>query len=159
VHVQYSNATPAAAIGRHVTSVLNQIGYHADLTLTSDPPGLVRNIGPSSPFNVTGTGWQADYPSITQYYTPLISCEAGSYLAGICNPALDKLAQQAIQTSASDPAGGLRLWQQLYQKLDADARIIATVSGQPGNVFISPRLRNYVVSPVQGVQLDQMWTQ
>ena len=159
VQVQYSNATPAAAIGRHVTSVLNQIGYHADLTLTSDPPGLVRNIGPSSPFNVTGTGWIADYPSITQYYTPLISCEAGSYLAGVCNAALDKLAQQAIQTSASDPAGGLRLWQQLYQKLDADARIIATVSMQPGNVFISPRLRNYVVSAVQGVQLDQMWTQ
>jgi peptide/nickel transport system substrate-binding protein len=101
VHVYFSSHQPFAQIGRHVAGVLNEIGYHATLTL--EDPYHYQVHDARRPVNIEGFAWAPDFPSISQFYYPMVSCQPGSLLPMACDPRLDKLAAHATQTQQTDP--------------------------------------------------------
>jgi YVTN family beta-propeller protein len=159
VHVYFINKAPFTQLGAYVTDVLNQIGYHATLTLednyqadTYDPK--------TRPVNIEGETWFPDFPSESQFWLP-VTCEPPSYLTALggCNPQVDAAANTALAAQATNASAAQVDWQHVYSLMDSDARLIP-LDVPPGvNLFVSPRVGNPDVTPNSDLEalLDQFW--
>ena len=155
VRVYFYNCCRFVQIGRYVTSVLNRIGYRAQLVLESEP-ALSRYDAHSRPADVEGDQWLPDFPAISQYYQPVLSCADGQVAVFVCNPALDGVAAAASRTQADDPGAGQRAWQALYADVVRDARVVVNSTVQWNDVFEAPRVGNTHWSPFIGLLFDQL---
>ncbi len=161
VHVYFLNQAPYAQIGAYVTDVLNQIGYHATLTLQDNYDPSVYDPT-TRPVNVEGETWFPDFPSESQFWLN-VTCSPPSYLAalGTCNPAVDNAAATALAAQAANPSVAQLDWQHVYSLMDLDARLIPLDIPPGVNLLVSPRVGNPEVTPntVLEALLDQFWVQ
>ena len=155
VRVFFVNYGHFRRIGEHVTDVLNRIGYKAHLTL-QDNYDPTRYDAHTRPVNIEGYQWWPDFPAISQFYTPLLSCTGQLTQLG-CNPALDRAASSALQTQPTDPGAAQRTWERVYSSADRDARLIANSTALAAAVLESPRVGNTHWNPFSGLVLDQLW--
>ena len=159
VHVYFLDRRPYAQLGTYITEILNQIGYHAVLTLEDSYRANTYNPK-TRPVNIEGETWVPDFPSESQFWLG-VTCNPTSYLAqlGTCNPKIDAAAAAAIAAKATNPSVAQLDWQHVYSLIDADARLIP-LDVPPGvNLLVSPRVKNPVVTPNAGLEalLDQFW--
>ena len=159
VHVYFLNRSPYAQLGKYVTEVLNQIGYHAILTLQDNYADSVYDPK-TRPVNIEGETWFPDFPSESQFWLP-VTCNPPSHLAalGSCNPTVDAAAGVAFAAQATNPSLAQLDWQHVYSLMDTDARLIP-LDVPPGvRLLVSPRVANPEVTPnsVLAVLLDQFW--
>jgi hypothetical protein len=61
VHLYFINKAPYTQVGAYVTDVLNQIGYHATLTLEDNYQAGVYDPN-TRPVNIGGQTWVRDFP-------------------------------------------------------------------------------------------------
>ncbi len=161
VHVYFVNKPPFIQLGKYVAEVLNQIGYHAILTLEDDYDATVYNPK-TRPVNIEGETWFPDFPSESQFWL-IVACNPPSDLAalGSCNPAVDSAADAAFAAQAANPSLAQLDWQHVYSLMDTDARLVP-LDVPPGvSLLVSPRVGNPEVTPSSALEalLDQFWVQ
>ena len=116
----------------YVTQILTDLGYRAT-QVTEKQFGMGLYDEKTRPMNVEFEPWAPDFPSPSQYFTPILAC--GSVVPGSeynpvwtqqCNPTFDGLAQEAQSRRATDPGAAQRAWESLYKKVDEDADLSPT---------------------------------
>jgi YVTN family beta-propeller protein len=157
---------PLLAAGmRHVVVALNQLGYRARLALyKKERPDYFSYLADSrSRFQAAFGGWVADVPNAANFLVPRYACKAfvpasatNVNVDEFCDPAIDRLTEQAAQTASSSRAEANRVWASVDRHIIDAAPWIGLVT--PSWVdAVSPRVHDYVRNSVLGVLFDQMW--
>jgi peptide/nickel transport system substrate-binding protein len=159
VHVYFRNFAPFAQLGTYVTEVLNQIGYHAELTLEDDYRADVYNPK-TRPVNIEGETWFPDFPADSQFWINE-TCDPAAFLHQLdtCNPAVDADANTALAAQQTDPSTAQLDWQRAYALMDADARLVPMDVPPSVDLLVSPRVGNAQLTPSSALEalLDQFW--
>jgi YVTN family beta-propeller protein len=150
---------PRAAV---LASTLHSIGYRATVKVL--PEGGASMADSRSNIQIASAGWGADYPQPANFYTNLFSCESfvpasenlNENWSEYCNPALDKLAHQAIALQTTNPSAAVQAWIRVDRKLTDEAPVVATDNPRRV-VLVSARVGNYQDNPYYGPVLSQMW--
>jgi YVTN family beta-propeller protein len=156
------NDAPGRAVGSYLVGLLDELGYRASLHAVSDATFWSALENPRLKIQVSiGAGWDADFPSPSTFFGPLLSCQsaadpATNNFAGFCDPRVDTLASQAQAAQLTDPAAARRLWAQADRIVTDQAPYVPILNVSNAG-FISSRTRDYQASPVYGPLLDQMW--
>jgi len=152
---------PSAGVaqGRFMVRLLNSIGLRARLKVVDITKGIgayFDAIGnPSTRPQIGYTGWIADYPSVTGFMPPILSC-ASHNVSRFCDHAVDRLFAKAEAAQAENPAAAPALWQQAERAVLLQAPIVPTDNGE--NVaFVAKHVGNFQYHPEWGVLLDQLW--
>lgn len=158
---------PNAEQGRYLASVLDSLGYKAQVKSVSLTAGLGyfgKIMDSRLRIQAGYVGWTAEYPSAVDFFRPLFSCRAfvpgdpqqNTNAAGFCRPSIDAQMDHAAAVQAQDPPAGTVLWQRIERKLLAQAPMVPTSNVR--NVdFVSKRLGNYQYNPQWGLLLAQTW--
>jgi peptide/nickel transport system substrate-binding protein len=151
---------PSAGVpqGRFMVRLLNSIGLRAHLNVVAIASGIdayFNSIGnPNTHPQIGYFGWIADYPSVTGFLPPILSC-ASHNVSRFCDPAVDRLFAKAEAAQAEDPATAPALWQQAERAVLLQAPIVP--ADNPESVaFVAKRVRNFQYHPEWGVLLDQL---
>ena len=140
--------------------LLNSIGLRARLKVVDITKGIdayFNAIGdPSTRPQIGYTGWIADYPSVTGFMPPILSCNSHSNVARFCDQAVDRLFVKAEAAQATDPAAAPALWQQAERAVLLQAPLVPTDNGE-SVAFVAKHVGNFQYNPEWGVLLDQLW--
>jgi ABC-type transport system substrate-binding protein/class 3 adenylate cyclase/DNA-binding beta-propeller fold protein YncE len=145
----------------YITSVLNEIGLRAELTVVSldryfgtlyggQPPGV------GGPPQTYLSGWISDYPGGGDFIETQFTCGGGVNVSGYCNRRLDRLIEQAKALQATDPAEANRTWTQVEHALVRDA-VWAPLSNPVTTHAFSSSVENVQIHPQWGPLLSRMW--
>ena len=160
VHVYFVNQPQFAQLGAYVTDVLNQIGYHATLTLEDNYQASVYDPK-TRPVNIEGQTWFPDFPAESQFWINEICDPSAQYTAELdtCNPQVDALANTALTAEESNPSAAQLDWQKAYALMDSDARLVPLDTPPSVNLLVSPRVGNVELTPSSALEalLDQFW--
>ncbi len=159
VHVYFVNHAPFAQLGAYVTDVLNQIGYHAKLTLEDNYQANVYDPK-TRPVSIEGETWFPDFPAESQFWlNQTCNPSAMFYQLGTCNPQVDAAATTALAAQDSDPSAAQLAWQHTYALMDADARLVPLDTPPSVDLLVSPRVGNAGLTPSSALEalLDQIW--
>jgi ABC-type oligopeptide transport system substrate-binding subunit len=142
-------------------SVLTDIGYNADIKEYEAKPENLAHFGaPNHRAQVSYGGWEADFPSPSNFYYnghDCASATAGGWgFATACDPALDTVAKKAVALEASNPSEAVRLWADIDHKL-VDLSFVVPLANDATPTFVSKRVGNYQSSQFNGPVLSQMW--
>jgi YVTN family beta-propeller protein len=150
-------------IGTFTVSVLRELGYRATLHMASHNAVVQATSNSQRRIQATGSVWFADYPSASDFLDLFFRCSAfrlddpaatrnGSFF---CDPAADRLMNQADNEQATDPQQAATTW----AKADRAVTYAApwTILANLNNIdFLSTRVTNYQYNPFLGVLLDQL---
>ncbi len=166
VTLLYSNQGapfPSPATGRYLVSVLDQLGYHASLRVTSLGAYYSR-LGDSRDRVQAGFfPWYQDYPAPSDFIDPLFTC--GSFLPGtpgninvaeFCDPRIDTQAGQALALEVRDPAAAAGRWAAIDREL-VDKAPWAPLYNPRDLTVLSARAGNYQFHPYWNLLIDQLW--
>jgi YVTN family beta-propeller protein len=161
-------ADPGAATGRYLARVLeNGLGYHVTFhNFGSDFDASFRMVKDSSNgVDVGAWYWVPDIPVPSNYFVPLLSCDAfvpnsldNGNAAGFCAPAIDAEMTRASRLLAQDPSAGVALWADIDRKVTDRAPWVPLVTQQRVEI-VSSRVGNYQRNPQWGTLLSQLWVQ
>ncbi len=111
------------------------------------------------------TGWTADYPAASDFFTNLFSCasfrprdpNANSNFSEFCNPRFDTLIARASARQVSDPSAGRELWARVDREVVDQAPWVPLFSPTQFDL-LSKRVGDYQYSDSGfGMLLDQLW--
>ena len=147
--------------GSYLVGVLRQLGYRARLRAFR-PGTYPQALAQSGRTWQVGTiGWNADYPSPSAFFTPLLSCasahhpDLGVNTNGFCDPRIDDQITRALVLQTTDPQAAATLWSKVDHAVVDEAPWIAYANNE--NVdFVSKRVRNYEYNPQWGLLFDQI---
>lgn len=146
-----------AAEARYLAGLLRELGYQATTRISSPEAWLRDAYGPDEtrdPVQIGLTGWLIDYAAPSTYFDQL-RCGARDP-SRHCDPATDRLMDEALARQAVDPAAADALWSEVDRRLTDRAAWIAY--GTPRLLrLLGPRAGNYQAHPVWGTLLDQLW--
>jgi peptide/nickel transport system substrate-binding protein len=150
----------ARAMGRHITTVLRDLGFRSRLRVFDDQSlTYPAAVDPRQRAQIGITGWIADSLVPASFLRQLISCDAyapgdagSSNLSRFCDPALDAAIGRA---EAAGPAAG-GAWQQIERRIADQAPVVPLLNPR-WVVVTSPRVGNVQLHPLTGVLLDQLW--
>jgi YVTN family beta-propeller protein len=147
----------------YFVGLLTTLGYKVTVRTVPPKPGPFGPLDfyrdPANRAQVFyALGWEGDFPSPDNFYTPRFSCSGSANFSGFCDPAIDRLASQARKLDVTDPADANQVWQQIDRRVtDASPDIFTTTF--KADALISPRLRNYTRTPIGYLIFDQMSVQ
>jgi peptide/nickel transport system substrate-binding protein len=156
-------ATPLTAPGmRSVVAALNQLGYHAKLSVYEKSDYFEYLDDSRNRYQAAFGGWVADIPNADNFFGPF-TCKAfvraspdNTNIPEFCDPVLDRLRAQAVRAETVSPGSAADLWAAADKRLVDEAPWIGLVT--PSWVdAVSPRVHNYERSSVIGVDFGQMW--
>lgn len=151
------------SIGEYLQSVLNQIGYQADLKTLSENIEFTYIQNTDHKVQISLTQWYEDYPAASDFLNVLFGCsdfhpgsDSSVNIAGFCDKAIDAQMQKAEDLMGTNPSAGNKLWGQIDQQIMAQAPAAPLFT--PNLVdFVSSRVGNYVYSNVFFMNQDQLW--
>jgi YVTN family beta-propeller protein len=151
-------------VGRYFVSVLEDLGYRAELHLVEDPGEFFGAVLDSrNEVQAAGFWWESVEHSAAKFLQ-LVSCDGfvpekpdlNINDAAFCDPEIDAQMERARQVQLSDPAAAGPLWAEIDRAVVDQAPWVAVVT--PGGIdFVSGRAGNYQRHPVWGLLLDQLW--
>jgi peptide/nickel transport system substrate-binding protein len=140
------------AIGTYMQSVLTDLGYDVSLKVIAEGIEFTYIQNTNNKVQISSTDWYQDYPSPSDFLGILFSCsayhpgsDASINIAGVCDPALDKIMTQALDLTLSDPKASAKLWADADKKV-VDAAYFAPLYNPKHVDFISKRVKNFVFS-------------
>jgi peptide/nickel transport system substrate-binding protein len=154
-----------AANGAYVVSVLRSIGLGARLDVVSPPTKYYATVlSGRQDFQTASAGWFADFPSPSQFFTPLLTCASARHSAtggnfnpsAFCDPRIDRKITQAQALQASDPQAAAALWSTIDRQAMQQAPWVP-VDNQEQTDLVSRRVGNYQYNTEWGPLFDQMW--
>jgi YVTN family beta-propeller protein len=147
----------------YLVSVLKSLGYKARLKKFKTRDEYRTAVLSGRRYQTAPIGWFADYPSSSQFFTPVFTCATAHQplnvnfnLAGFCDRLIDREIDRATTLQINDPLAAAALW----SKLDRDVMHHAPwvpVGNRWEVDFVSRRVGNYQYNPQWGALLDQMW--
>jgi YVTN family beta-propeller protein len=150
-------------IGSFTVSVLRELGYRATLHMASHNAVVQATNNSQRRIQATGSVWFADYPSASDFLDLFFRCSAfrlndpaatrnGSFF---CDPAADRLMNQADNEQATDPQQAATTWTKADRAVTYAAPWV--ILANLNNIdFLSTRVTNYQYNPFLGVLLDQL---
>src|SRR5207237_9475741 len=139
-------------VSRHTAHVLASLWYRVRLRLVRFA-SITRAMRRNFQLSVDGD-WLPDYPAPSAYLPQFFGCGGGFGNGFVCDPILDQLMRKASRLEQADPARAAALWDAVDRRLVDRAYWVPTVNLRAPE-FVSPRLRNYQFSPVNGFLADQ----
>lgn len=153
---------PGEPVGAYTVGLLRKLGYRARLRVVAPARFVAALNDYHSRPQVETLSWTADYPSASQWLTVQLSCGAWhppTQLANhseFCDPAVDRLAEQAAGLQLTNPSRANRLWAQADRLTTNLAPVVTTVTGNETDL-VSQRVGDYQYVPTIGALLDQLW--
>jgi ABC-type transport system substrate-binding protein len=141
-------------IESYVVQVLKDIGYHARLHQHRDS----ENFTQRDHLQVTSGAWGTDFPLASNFFVPLVTCNADVNLGAYCNRTLDQDAARATALEADDPGAAVRAWTTIDRTITDDAPVVP-FDNPVAWTFVSQRVGNFQSSPHWGPLLSQIWVQ
>jgi len=156
--------TPTVKVGRHVASVLDQLGYPTSLKVipwTENPCGLMGN--PRARIQI---GW-----CDTTVYLFATGSEFANYLScgqfslrssnnlnadEFCSHRIDAQVRRASELLTQNPTAGSAAWSRVDREL-VDAAPWAPLYNGRQVALVSARVGNYEYHPYFNLLLDQLW--
>ncbi len=160
---QWTGGSVGPGVGRYLTSVLDKLGYNATFKGFASFDRYAREADSSANVQAAVSNWYADYPAPSDFINPLLSCSAfvphstaNLNEARFCDPTVQKLIDQALQTQTNEPASAPALWARTDHAIVDQAPWVPLVN-RLGVDIVSARVGNYQRNPQFGVLLDQLW--
>jgi ABC-type oligopeptide transport system substrate-binding subunit len=150
-------------VGAFTVAVLRELGYRATLHLASHAAVVEATSDSRRRIQATDGSWGAEFPLASTFFDTFFRCSDfrladpadtanGSFF---CDPALDRLMNQADKDQATDPEQAAATWMAVDHAVTFAAPWVPLVT--VNNVdFVSARVTNYQFSPFLGVLLDQL---
>jgi peptide/nickel transport system substrate-binding protein len=148
-------------VGRYTVGLLRKLGYRARLEVATPNFNAAINNYHHPPQIVTNS-WIADHPAASQWITIQLSCGAWhpptqlQNHAEFCEPAIDRLADQASLLQLTDPVAADRVWARADRDITNLAPWVPTVTATETDL-VSQRVGDYQYVPTIGGLLDQLW--
>lgn len=163
VTVIAENYATAKSIGEYMQSLLNELGYKANLKLLSENVEFTYIQNTNNKVQLSVTQWYQDYPAASDFLQVLLSCQsfhpgsdASINIAGFCDKSINTQMDQAEALMVNDPTAGNALWSKVDQEMMAQSPIVPLFTPHIVD-FLSPRVGNYHYSNVFFMCIDQLW--
>lgn len=145
-------ATPERRdVGRHLASVLRDLGYRPRLTEV-EHDGVLFESSPEARPHIGMFGWVAQNPAPGRFLRELVGCDSPANLSRYCDPGLDRTIARA--EALGDAPG--EAWERIERRIARGAPVVPLYSLR-FPVAVSPRAGNVQIRPLTGVLLDQVW--
>jgi ABC-type transport system substrate-binding protein/DNA-binding SARP family transcriptional activator len=153
---------PTDKIGRYISSILDQLGYRATRTFSTNP-----TAGPIADSRTHGQigwfTWYSDYLAPSGFIDPLLTCPSflphdpsNLNLAEFCNLNIDTQVQRARALQAPQPGASSRIWAQVDHELTDQAAWLPLYTPQIP-AALSAHVGDYEYHPFWRLLLDQLW--
>ena len=145
---------------RHIAAVLRELGYPARAKIL--PIERFFELATTGPDIQAGLfAWFGDTPGASGFIAPNFQCVPSqsaqtSNYARHCDPAVDRLSEQASRLQFSDPQRANDVWARVDRRLTDSAAWVPLVNPK-GIELVSKRLGNYTYDPVTGMILSEVW--
>jgi peptide/nickel transport system substrate-binding protein len=165
VVVNSTNDQVGTELAQQMVSDLDAIGYKAStqlLSATNQYP-FVQNSANSSKWNVAWSAWYQDYPAPSDFLNVLLGCgtihknsDASPNIAEFCDPAIEKLINEAEADGSSDPAKASQLWTEI-DHMDTNEAPWVDLYNPKQIDFLSKNVHGYEWNPQWYILIDQLW--
>jgi peptide/nickel transport system substrate-binding protein len=165
VVVNSTNDQVGTELAQQMVSDLDAIGYKAStqlLSATNQYP-FVQNSANNSKWNVAWSAWYQDYPAPSDFLNVLLGCgtihknsDASPNIAEFCDPAINKLIQEAEADGSSDPAKAAQLWTEI-DHMDTNEAPWVDLYNPKQIDFLSKNVHGYEWNPQWYILIDQLW--
>lgn len=139
-------------IGSYLQSLLNQIGYNANIKSISGNIhyGYIQNT--NNKVQISVTQWYADYPAASDFLNVLLGCgsfregsDSSPNISGFCDKDLQARMDKALAVGITDQAAAGELWAAIDQDMMQQVPLIPLFN--PKQVtFVSKRMGNFQFS-------------
>jgi peptide/nickel transport system substrate-binding protein len=154
------------AICLYFVSLFKQLGYDSSIKVLSAAVEYPYTQDSSNKAQISFSYWYPDYPSGADWFDVVVGCHgfhpnstASSNLSEFCNPRIQAMTAQAIQTSVTDQNAANTEWAAIDKATTDQAPWISLFL--PRHIdFTSSRVGNYIFDPnvlVGGILLGQAW--
>jgi peptide/nickel transport system substrate-binding protein len=165
VVVNSTNDQVGTELAEQMVSDLDSIGYKAStqlLSATNQYP-FVQNSANSSKWNVAWSAWYQDYPAPSDFLNVLLGCgtihknsDASPNIAEFCDPAIEKLINEAEAAGSSDPAKASQLWTEI-DHMDTNEAPWVDLYNPKQIDFLAKNVHGYEWNPQWYILIDQLW--
>ena len=150
-------------IGVYLQSVLNDLGYKANVKAISPNIQFTYIQNTNNKVQISVSQWYQDYPAASDFLNVLFGCDSfreGSdssiNISGFCDQAINKRMQEAMLLGVTDPEGANKLWAGIDKSVtDAAAAAIMFTPKHPD--FVSSRLGNFQFNGQYYFMIAQAW--
>ena len=153
------------SMGIYLQSVLADIGYTAKLRALSSNIEFNYMQNSNNRMQIGLTDWYQDYPQASDFVGVMFSCKSihpGSdvsiNMAGFCDKGIEAEMDAALALGASDAAGAAKAWAHIDRELTDLAPGIGLFQVNYLDI-LSPRVGNFVSSPIYRMLFSQAWVQ
>jgi peptide/nickel transport system substrate-binding protein len=165
VGVVVQNDSVNKAIGSYLTSLLNQLGYHATLKPLSNNIQFTYIQNTDNHVQVSLTQWYQDYPAAADFLQVLLSCasfhphsDSSINIAGYCNQKLDAQMAAANNLGLTNQAAANQKWGKIDEAYMRESPLVPLITPKLVD-FTSSRVGNYQFSLQYYMLVDQLWVQ
>lgn len=153
------------ALAEQMVSDLNAIGYKAttQLLTASNQYPYVQNSANAKNWNVGWSAWYQDYPAQSDFLNVLLGCgsihknsDASPNIAEFCDPAIQKLINQAEADEATNPTKAAQLWTQVDHMDTQQAPWVDLYNPKQIDV-LAKQVNGYQWNPQWYILIDQLW--
>lgn len=144
---------------------LEALGYQASVHSISQVIHFTFVQNTDNKVQISIGGWNADYPSASSFLSTLFSCENfhphsdnSPNMAGFCDPAIDRMMDDAARSALGDRSASNHLWAQVDRALMRQAPAVPLVQTRRV-VLLSKRVRNVIVTLNDEILLSQLQVQ
>jgi YVTN family beta-propeller protein len=159
-HIPVGPGDSAGVVRAYIEGTLRQLGYRVSQHLLPNDTanGYVRAHSRQVQIYVNPGGWGADFPSPSNFYDEMASCHSRDNYNMYCDPALDRLADQALTLQGTDAGAARALWTRIDKGVTDNAPWIVTNTDGWSNL-VSSRVQNYQSSgsPTPLPLYDLLW--
>ena len=155
------------AVCLYFVSLLNQLGYDSSIKVLSAAVEYPYVQDSSNKAQISFSYWYPDYPSGADWFDVVVGCNgfhpnstASANLSEFCDPTIQKMTEQAIQTSVTDQAAANAAVEGQVDKATTDQAPWVSLFLPKHIDFVSSRVGNYIFDPnvlVGGILIDQAW--
>ncbi|WP_373502981.1 ABC transporter substrate-binding protein [Aestuariivirga sp.] len=153
------------SVGVYLQSVLNDIGYKANLKPISPNIQFTYIQNTNNKVQMSISQWYQDYPAASNFLNVLFGCgsfqegsDSSINIAGFCDEAVEAKMKEAFALSATDPEGANKIWAEV-DRMVTEAAPAAPLFTPKHIDFVSKRVGNFQFNAQFYWMVTQSWVQ
>jgi peptide/nickel transport system substrate-binding protein len=165
VTVISEDSAVSKAIGTYLQSVLNELGFKAELKPISSNIQFTYIQNTNNKVQISISQWYQDYPAASNFLNVLFGCDSfhpGSdssvNISGFCDKEIDAKMKEAMTTAITDKEKAATMWTEV-DKAVADKAPAAFLFTPKHVDFVSSRLGNFQFNGQYYWMIFQSWVQ
>lgn len=157
--------TVSKAVGVYLQSVLNELGYQAEVKPVSGNIQFTFIQNTNNKVQISVSQWYQDYPAASDFLYILFGCESfteGSdssiNISGFCDQEINDKMKAALALAVTDPEAADKMWAEIDKAVTDKAPMAALFT--PKHVdFLSKRVGNFQFNSQFYWMVTQSWVQ